>query len=319
MTRRPGITLLEVLVAIFVMGIGLLAILVLFPLGAITMARSLQDDRCAQCAQMAANLALSLQLRSDTNVTGPITTPVGTPPVPAWTPVYVDCFGLNYFSVASGTAITGGNGILRVAPSNTPPYLWWPPLTGLTQQYLDQDFALLDDITFTTDGVPSTVTQTGNTLIERGARYTWAYFIQSGGTSGTGGTQFYDLNVVVYVGRSAQSQEVALTPSAAAPVNSTSILVGYPAAGSTSPRRGSWILDAGPLASPTPTVPYTTATYGYFYRVVDVGDTGSGLQLDLERPLRKPITVTNAVLGTTQSQLLFLEDVAEVFERGNNQ
>jgi hypothetical protein len=45
--------------------------------------------------------------------------------------------------------------------------------------------------------------------------------------------------------------------------------------------------------------------------VVDVGDTGAGLQLDLERPLRKAIGTTNA--------LLFLEDVAEVFERGNNQ
>ena len=54
MSRRPGITLLEVLIAIFVMGIGLLALLVLFPLGALTMAQAIRDDRCAQAAQQAA-------------------------------------------------------------------------------------------------------------------------------------------------------------------------------------------------------------------------------------------------------------------------
>ncbi len=45
MKRRPGITLIEVLVAIFVMSIGLLALLTLFPLGALRMSQALQDDR----------------------------------------------------------------------------------------------------------------------------------------------------------------------------------------------------------------------------------------------------------------------------------
>lgn len=45
--RRPGVTLLEVLVAIFVMAIGLLALLTLFPIGAIQMAQAVKDDRTA--------------------------------------------------------------------------------------------------------------------------------------------------------------------------------------------------------------------------------------------------------------------------------
>ena len=40
MTHRSGVTLTEVLVAIFIMGIGLLSILVLFPLGALTLGAS---------------------------------------------------------------------------------------------------------------------------------------------------------------------------------------------------------------------------------------------------------------------------------------
>lgn len=47
---RAGVTLIEVLVAIFITGIGLLALLVLFPLGAADMARSIQDDRAGKVA-----------------------------------------------------------------------------------------------------------------------------------------------------------------------------------------------------------------------------------------------------------------------------
>lgn len=43
--RRAGVTLLEVLVAIFIAGVGLLALLTLFPVGALNMARAIQDDR----------------------------------------------------------------------------------------------------------------------------------------------------------------------------------------------------------------------------------------------------------------------------------
>jgi type II secretory pathway pseudopilin PulG len=57
MNRRSATTLVEVLVAIFIMGIGLLAILALFPLGALQMAQALKDDRAAQAAANATALA----------------------------------------------------------------------------------------------------------------------------------------------------------------------------------------------------------------------------------------------------------------------
>jgi hypothetical protein len=53
MTRtanRRAVTLVEVLIAIFLMGIGLMAILSLFPLGAAQMAQAIKDQRCAEAA-----------------------------------------------------------------------------------------------------------------------------------------------------------------------------------------------------------------------------------------------------------------------------
>lgn len=47
---RHGVTLTEVLVAIFIMGIGLLSLLTLFPLGALQMAQAIHDDRCTHAA-----------------------------------------------------------------------------------------------------------------------------------------------------------------------------------------------------------------------------------------------------------------------------
>src|SRR5438309_12071729 len=53
MNRRSGTTLTEVLMAIFIMGIGLMALLTLFPMGAIQMAQALKDQRAAEEAASA--------------------------------------------------------------------------------------------------------------------------------------------------------------------------------------------------------------------------------------------------------------------------
>lgn len=57
MVRRNATTLTEVLIAIFIMGIGLMAILALFPLGAVQMAQALKDQRAAEAAGNAAAMA----------------------------------------------------------------------------------------------------------------------------------------------------------------------------------------------------------------------------------------------------------------------
>src|SRR5688572_653010 len=47
MNQRPGLSLSEVLIAIFVIAIGLMGVLSLFPLGAVRMAQAIKDDRTA--------------------------------------------------------------------------------------------------------------------------------------------------------------------------------------------------------------------------------------------------------------------------------
>jgi hypothetical protein len=54
--RRAGVTLIEVLAAIFITGVGLLALLTLFPLGALALAQAIKDDRTAAVAQGAVAL-----------------------------------------------------------------------------------------------------------------------------------------------------------------------------------------------------------------------------------------------------------------------
>src|SRR5262245_12363956 len=56
--KRPGTTLIEVLTAIFILALGLVSLLTLFPLGAAQMARAVQRERAAQ---LAANAACSFR------------------------------------------------------------------------------------------------------------------------------------------------------------------------------------------------------------------------------------------------------------------
>jgi type II secretory pathway pseudopilin PulG len=297
MNRRPGITLLEVLVAIFVMGIGLLALLTLFPLAALTMAQAIRDDRAAQCAQQANNWSQALELWQD-----PIIFPIGMSPT---LPCYIDGFGTQMYFATLGPNF-GSPNIPRINPASLtglpgggttptgatiPPTPWIGTTTPIVDTY--NHFALLDDLTFDQNGAAAT---SGSAYIERGAQYTWGYFLSKAGTLAAPKA---DLKIVVYYGRTAQSGEVALPPSAVAGAGSSSLTVTY-AGTPPSIRRGSWIFDGGP--------PGPGNAVGYFYRVLDATDLGGTLQLQLETPLFSPIGTTNSVL--------YLEDVIEVFEEG---
>ena len=73
MTHRRGITLVEVLVSIFIMAVGMICLLTLFPVGAISIAQALRDDRAAQAVSNATAYANAQDLRHDSTLTNPTT------------------------------------------------------------------------------------------------------------------------------------------------------------------------------------------------------------------------------------------------------
>src|SRR3954452_21010406 len=90
MKHRPGVTLIEVLITIFIMGIGMLALLALFPLGAVSMAQALKDDRVTSAAINADSLALAWDIRHDATVSSGFTTGLPATYAGPSYPVYVD-------------------------------------------------------------------------------------------------------------------------------------------------------------------------------------------------------------------------------------
>ena len=129
MHHRHGTTLMEVLVAIFVMGVGMLAVMAMFPLAAVSMARSIRDDRIAHAATNAKAIAIAKSIRIDSqlftavrdyfanpNFDGlaandgkgqPILFITPTPTNPSWT-LFVDPVGDNTYS-NPGREWVGGN------------------------------------------------------------------------------------------------------------------------------------------------------------------------------------------------------------------
>ena len=100
MIRRTGITLIEVLMAIFVMTIGMLGLLSMFPVAAMSMMQATQDDRATVQAANATSVAQAFDLRNalstffiQPNPTNP-NSPWPTITDPNWPsyPIFVDVF-----------------------------------------------------------------------------------------------------------------------------------------------------------------------------------------------------------------------------------
>jgi prepilin-type N-terminal cleavage/methylation domain-containing protein len=301
MTRRSGVTLIEVLVSIFIMGIGLLSILVLFPLGAMSMYQAIKDDRCAQAGHNAEALAAAHSWRFDPNVTAVFQADAASYPA-GYTgpsrPVFADPIGV------------------RTAGMAAPYYTWLggytpPPAqvmtniprvdlsTGLgpsatTSQYLAlRQLSLLDEHAFDANGLVPNPN-------DRDLRVTWAYLFRRPNARVS---SVVDMTVVVYHGRTigAPSPETAYAVYSA-PYPGSTVQLAYAGQERPALRKGAWILDI----TQDSFNPVTGPIHSYFYRVVSVADFAAGvLELEVQPALR-------ASLQT----VLVMEGVAEVFEKG---
>jgi prepilin-type N-terminal cleavage/methylation domain-containing protein len=295
MNHRPGVTLLEVLIAIFVMAIGLLALLTLFPLAALNMGQALQHDRAASAASLAAEYALALDLRQDPNVTGAFTTPPrgytgppGDPSGPSW-PVYADGFGFAVNPNGALGAAPGTPGITRVLPSYAP-----------SLQLIARWFSLPDDLAFGPDATPA------RGLVQRGGRYTWAYLLRRPRASSPA---VVDLNVVVYSGRDTQLGGGEVAYAATGARGESSLTLTYSAAqGKPALRRNAWVLDVTLDDA-------TKVTRGAFYRVVNVAEVDPRtLSLEVEGPLEANLPDDQSSLP--RGTVVVLDNVIEVLRMG---
>ena len=279
--RRSAVTLIEVLVAIFVMGIGLICLLTLFPLGAQQMAAAFKDERTAQAAINARTTAAIKNLRADKNVVAKYKDSGVGPPAdddgPS-NPVFVD-------PVGEAVSPALGSNIARVKP-----------IYATTLPNSRQFFSLLDDVTFQRNmGVPKKY----GPNIERESLYTWAYLLQR---PRLGDAAVANASVCVFQRRTKAGFEDKYS-AVMNPLDNT-ITVSY--AGNTpNILPGMWVLD-GTIKAPN------KFAYGNFYRITGVRDaSASSLALDLQTPL-----LGYGGAPYSNGEAIVLPGLVEVFDLG---
>jgi hypothetical protein len=298
-----------VLVAIFVMGIGMLAVLAMFPLGAVNMARSIKDDRCAHSGANARDIATSMNICFNGNVTGRFTSPNGAnaagfqdalPDGPSF-PVYVDPVGFAGYVGTGQTWVGGRVGLVRrtnVSFATGPPatYRWC---------------TLLDDITFKTDGTPDLTSGS----VDRAGKYSWAWLLRR---PKAGVPTLCEMTVVVYeqrsLSRGAAKEVVFQGGYTAARANVITLFV--PAGQVLAVKEGGWLLDATPVVTGGKNSLFTSSAHAKFYRVVNIGDlqaVAGGNNVDVELSA----TILNAADFAANTPIFVaLDGVVEVFECG---
>lgn len=302
---HSGMTLIEVLVAIFVMGIGLIALLALFPIGVLRMAQAIDDGRTAHIAKNADAVAAARGVRGDSQLTFvPPGTFLGTAP-------------FDYFKYPEGGAVwpatyaaddTGPSFPVFVDPigyqTNTGPVagVKWLSRRGLsfvgTATAATRWFMFLDDVYFQPDA-------TVNAAFEREYKYQWAYMLHRPTTGDTDPTKV-DLKVVVFKNRPLLVAGVTERVYAAKVQEQNVVRIDWSAVG-TYPqvRPGGWILDA--TLTPVAGVADKSARSN-FHRVVAMKDY-STTEVDIEVQTPFPSGIVNL-------QIVVMEGVAEVFRRG---
>ncbi len=306
MKRRPAVTLMEVLIAMFIMAIGMMALLVLFPVGAVSMAQALKDDRCAYASSVAENVAIATNVRNqDTNVNAAFLAPGVLPTSGALQSglVFVDPYGaLSLPTVAPYGIPLGALGLSPGIPRVSP---FFVTVGGpLAPQLADRWFSLQDDITFSQSGTPDTSVTGG--IVDRGRRYSYAFLLRRKPPLVQSLTAFstsmyaVHLDAVVYSGRPVNPPVVETTlPAAPVPGVPNGIVVNVVG---TTMKRGGWILDTSYNA-------LTGQINGYFYRVTNLTEVGGTTVVETQQNL-------NVNANAPLTQITVMDYVAEVFDKG---
>jgi prepilin-type N-terminal cleavage/methylation domain-containing protein len=322
MSNRRGVTLIEVLAAIFIMGIGLLAVLTLFPLGALSMARAVRDHDIATFGAYAAGNADAWDLRTDSNVGAQAQQVPGSnaaaylapdPDGPGY-PVLIDPFYNQLGSNNVGQNLTSAPatpGIWRVSPSVATATTAGTFPLGTSNADVQNAFTFLDDLTFGPNGLPLNASVTAsNATIDRPARLTVCYLMRRPKSSIPDLTE---MSVLVYRGRDTSTLNAEPSYQATGTAGATTVTLNYATGdyAGTKPSivAGNWIFDDTYDTRVDPSTGKTAYgwVHGYLYQVANVTDPNDNatLILELQTPLR-----------ANMSNATFMANVTYVLERG---
>jgi prepilin-type N-terminal cleavage/methylation domain-containing protein len=341
MQRRNGLTLIEVLVAIFIMGIGLIALLTLFPIGILRMMQAIRDERTAQAAWSAQSVTTMHNLRNDPFLlSAPGEPDLFQNPHAAGGLLPSETFSESYPIYADPVGRTSFTGIPQNWVGGIPGYLRRCPVSFVPNVLaLNQNFRIGDDITFdpTFDpllpamgpGTPKVIAPTGPPTIQRDPTYSWAYLLRR---PQTGDRSVVDCAIVVYDKRATITMgETVYQNLAYFDPDKNAILIDISSPTTLPPniRAGDWLYDAT-LYKNSPT---TGSAHSYFYRVVAAEDVVAGgkrfAKYEVQTPIRGFISgpskgtipamqdPTTTVPGSVyQGTVIVMDRVAEVFEKG---
>jgi len=312
MTRRPGLTLTEVLVTLAILSFGILAILTLFPLAASQMAIAVREDRSAQAANAAdsymrsywktefveqngANEMAIMDAFNDPD--GPGASPPSLPPAAAGEPSYPVMIDPMGYLVRPGSV--GDSGASKLARRTL------SKLNG-NQLYSFRACSLMDGMGYDDNGHPSAPGGPGTA--ERELRYNWAWVLQRP-VNGGANNNIATMDVLVYDNRPYLYASTGMEAMFTATVKpgSTSLTV----AAVVNAKAGSWIMD---VTDPTVNTGVNKIRHGYSYQIVTIVVSGGNTTLELQTPLKKANDPGWTPL-TYQGRFVVLRGVTGVYPR----
>lgn len=328
MTRRPGVTMSEVLVTIFVVAIGLAGVMSMFPFAARQMSDALVSDRATSLSQSTDGLVRgywkekvvenngngepffdALDNPATAGITHPSfsTLPGPRPGEPSY-PVFLDPMGV-FRGTTNGANWVGDTS--TIVPRRSMKLV---TASGNPSNAALRMFSQADGFSWDEDSKPLT-----NAAEMRELRYNALAVIQRP----TNRDKFSaTLKIVVFLNRKHQfypaGSEAVFDATWTPGTTQIQLPAGDPPTGADI-KKGSWIMDAGGEVLPA-TNPKTFIRHANFYRVVSATENTPGTyDVELHTPVKR---VDGGTLPYT-AKAVVMAGVAEVYERsplnGNSQ
>lgn len=316
-TRRPGLSVLEVMTALFVAALGMLSLLSLFPLGAVRMGQALRDSRAAETVVQAdTHMRLWWQkyvveqpgaedpafhaLDNPGNTFDPahpfVAAPVASTSTAPSYPVALDPLGWQAYPGTRRNRLAG-----NLFPRRT---MNWILTSGRPAEFSFRVATMMDDLTFNESALPYndlTITTYPATppRIERQGRYNWLAVIQRPVNANR---HVADLKIAVFDGRppgiAPGDAEQAFSPTGAIAAGTSQLILG---GNSDHLRAGSWIMDG--------TLDGGSVRNAVWYRVqaIDRDTLPGNMIVDLQTPLIRNVN--------TNTRFYAFKGLLEVFDR----